>query len=286
MGDKSMDWKKAKTILILVFFILNTILAVVLYNNLKVEEVSKQIIDNTVEILKQNNVRIECTIPKDTGKDYTLQYEEMVFDKVKKMKIATILLGGNYTEVDNNSYKNGSKSLVFNSDSGFEFLDTGHNNVLKSASKADIDKYIKKESEELGLPFDEFKLDGYYPPIKPDDDETRVVYKGEFKGHAVFDNYIDIVVSKSAIKSVKYHYKKPISITVKDDTYVIPVYEILITKITKYPGIAITAVDMGFKGYTKVDKETKTLFEGLSWRIKTHAGKEYYFNARNGVEME
>jgi len=54
---------------------------------------------------------------------------------------------------------------------------------------------------------------------------------------------------------------------------------------TAYPGISIQIVDMGFKGYTKVGMETKTLYEGLSWRIKTFEGKEFYFKASNGEEM-
>jgi hypothetical protein len=43
---------------------------------------------------------------------------------------------------------------------------------------------------------------------------------------------------------------------------------------------------MGFKGYTKNDKKTKTSYEGLAWRIKTTNGKEYFFNARNGTLIE
>jgi len=281
-----MDWKKAKAILILVFFILNIVLSVVLYNNLKVEKISQQTINNTREILEQNNVIIEGPIPRYTGNDYILTYEEKVLDKTKITKITNILLGDNYTQVNNNSYKNGSKSLVFNSDSGFEFFDTGYKKVFNSNDiKADVNKYLKKLSEELGLPFDEFKQDGSYQNTKTDD-ETRVIYKGKYKDYTVFDNYIDVEVSKSSIKSIKYHYKKPINITVKD-ICVIPAYEILITKMTNYSGITISSVDMGFKGYTNVDKETtKTLYEGLSWRIKTYEGTEYYFNARNGEKME
>jgi len=45
-------------------------------------------------------------------------------------------------------------------------------------------------------------------------------------------------------------------------------------------------VDIGFKGLTKVGKDTKTLYEGLSWRIKTADGKEFYFNAASGESME
>jgi len=280
-----MDWKKAKTILIIVFIILNIVLSVTLYNSLKVEEISQQTITNTMNILEQNNVYIECPIPKYTGNDYTLQYEEK---PLEKRQVAAVLLGDNFTEVNDYTYKNESKSLVFTSNSGFEYSDTANTKMLKSDSKEDVDKYLKDLSKKIGLPFNEFRRDDYYDKSQRHDG-TIVVYKGEYKDYAVFDNYIDIKVDKGAIKSIKYQYKKPISISVKEDIYIIPVHEILITKMTNYPGITIKEVDMGFKGWN--NKETKTSasiasYEGLSWRIKTDNGQEYYFNARNGGMME
>jgi len=275
-----MDWKRAKIILILMFFILNIVLAVVLYNNLKVEEISQQTITNTQKILEQNSVHIECPIPKYVGNDYILQYEENVLDK---KKIATELLGNNYVQIGNNSYKYGSKNLVFSSSSGFEFNDSGENKQTYTESKSGMDIYLKELSKKLGIPFGEFKQDDYQD-IKIGN-SVRAIYKGQYKGYAVFDNFIDVEVNKSGIKSIKYHYKMPLNITSRD-VNVIPAYEVLITKMTNYPGIIIREVDMGFKGYTKVDKETKTLYEGLSWRIKTADGKEFYFKASNGEEME
>jgi hypothetical protein len=150
-----------------------------------------------------------------------------------------------------------------------------------------VDLYLKDLSKKIGIPFDQFKQDTYATDVKADKG-TIVVYKGEYKGYPVFDNYIEVVVNKDSIKSIKYEYKSPMDITARDIN-VIPVYEILITKMTAYPGIKIQAIDMGFKGYTKVDKETKTLYEGLSWRIKTYNGSEYaeyYFKASNGDKME
>lgn len=275
-----MDWKRAKAILILIFFILNIVLASTLYQNLKVEEISKQTITNTGIILNQNNVLIECPIPKYIGRDYILTYEENVLDQTK---IATELLEANYVKTGNNTYKNGSMSLVFSSDSGFEFNDTGESKKIYSDSKSGVDLYLKELSKKLDIPFTQFKQDGYYAEVK-NDNGARVVYKGEYEGYPVFDNYIDVEISKSSIKSIKYQYKSPISIESRDIN-VVPVYEILITKMTAYPGIIIQAVDLGFKGYTKVGMETKTLYEGLSWRIKTFEGKEFYFKASNGEEM-
>lgn len=277
-----MDWKRAKTILILIFLILNIVLAGALYQNIRVEEISKQTIDNTVEILKQNNVHIECPIPKYVGSDFMLQSEEKALDKTK---ILNELLGDNYIKTGDNSYKEGSKSISFSSVSGFEYTDTGESIEIYTDSKSNLEIYIKDLMVKLDLPLGEFKLDDYYYPNIKTDNAARLVYKGEYKGYTVFDNYIDVEVTKSSIKSIKYHYKKPINITSREIN-VIPAYEVLITKITSYPGIIIRNVDMGFKGYTEVDKETKNLYEGLSWRIKTTDEKEFYFKASNGEEME
>ncbi len=277
-----MDWKRAKSILISVFIILNIVLAVTLYNELKMDDIPQQTIINTQNILRQNNIHIECPIPKYTGNDYTLKYEEKA---LQKTKIADVLLEGNYTKEADNVYKRGSKSLVFYEESGFLFFDTEIGALINGDIKAGVDKYLKDLFDKIGLPFNEFKQDGYYTDIK-NEENLRISYKGQYKNYSVFDNYIDVEVSNLNIKSIKYHYKKPTSITIKKDVFVIPSFEILITEMTKYPGIDIIQVDMGFKGYTKNDKKTKTSYEGLAWRIKTTNGNEYFFNARNGTLIE
>jgi hypothetical protein len=276
-----MDWKRAKSILIFVFFVLNLILAAVLYENFNVKEISEQTISNTQKILEQNDVHIECPIPTYVGKDYILQHEDQVIDKEK---IASVLLGENYSETDENVFISGTRQLIFDNDFGFEYSDANGELKVYTDNKNGIDIYIKELSKKLDIPYHEFKQDGYYPPNVRSAKGVRIVYKGVYKDYDVFDNYIDVEIKDLGITSFKYQYKSPLSITARDIN-VIPAYEILISKITNYPGIIITNVDIGFKGYTHVDEETKTLYEGLAWRIKTWEGKEYYFNARSGEEI-
>ncbi len=277
-----MDWKRAKSILIFVFIVLNLILAAVLYENFSVEKISEDTISDTQQILKHNNVHIEYPIPTYVGKDYILQHEDQV---IVKESIISTLLGEKYTKSDENIYVAGLKKLVFDSDFSFEYSDENGEQKVYTENKNGIDVYLKELSKKLGIPFNEFKLDGYYPPNVTAEKGTRVVYKGVYKGYDVFDNYIEIVINNLGITSFRYQYKKPKSITARNIN-VIPAYEILITKVTNYPGIIITNVGLGFKGYTHVDEETKTLYEGLAWRIKTDGGKEYYFNARSGEEIK
>ncbi|WP_024832582.1 two-component system regulatory protein YycI [Ruminiclostridium josui] len=277
-----MNWKKAKIILIIVFTILNIVLAFAWYKNIKVEQVSQQTITNTGLIMAKNGINVECPIPKYKGKDYILQYEE---SPLNKTKIAEVLLGKGYVKSGNDTYTKDTNKLVFTSDSGFEYTGTGENSVkVYTDSKEGINAKFKALASKMNLPFDEFKQD-YYTDSK-NVNEKLLVYKGFYKGYEVFDNFIEIQVINKEICELKYQYKKPISITARRDINIIPAYQILITKMTKYQGIDICNVDMGFKGYTGVDKETKTLYEGLSWRIRSTDGKEYYFNARNGEEIK
>lgn len=275
-----MDWKRAKTILIFVFIVLNLVLSVTLYHNLKVGEVSQDTINTTQKILEQNNVHIECPIPRYAGKDYLLQYEETFLDK---SKILYGLLGDNYTKISDNKYERDSEQVIFIDNYSFEYSDTGGNKKILSQSKSEIDDYLKDLIKKLGLPVSEFQLDSFYTPVTGTG--VKAVYKGVYEGYTVFDNYIEAEVGDSTIKSLKFLYRKPKAITSRD-VKIIPAYQILISKITKYPGIYISSVDIGFKGLTKVGKDTKTLYEGLSWRIKTADGKEFYFNAASGESME
>lgn len=275
-----MDWKKAKTILIYMFILLNIVLAVILYQNTRSGGITQDTIDNTQKILEQNNVHIECPIPTYIGKDYILKYDET---PLKKDKIIKGLLGDNYKKTDENTYEKGTEKLVFISHSSFEYSDIGVNKKLYTQSKSGIDQFVKELSKTLEIPFSEFQQDDFY--TQTNGENSLATYKGVYNNYSVYDNYINIEVGKNGLKSLSYHYKKPVSVTARDIN-VIPVYQILITKIINNPGIIIKDVDLGFKGLNNGDKETKTLYEGLSWRIKTSEGKEYYFNARNGEEIQ
>ncbi len=274
-----MDWKRAKLILIFVFIALNVVLGVILYRNIKGGEVSQETIRNTHRILEQNNIIVECLIPTYAGKDYILQYQETILDK---NTIISGLLGEGYTKIDENTYVKDTQRLVFPSNCSFEYRDSGKNNKVFTESKNEVGAKLKELSKKLGIPIDEFQLDSFNTLVTGEG--SRAVYKGVYEGYSVFDNYIEVDVEKSRLKGIKYQYKKPVDITSRDIN-VIPVYQILISKISNYPGIKISDIDMGFKGFN-VDKDTKTLYEGLSWRIKTFSGTEYFFNATNGESME
>lgn len=274
-----MDWKRAKTILIWVFIVLNLVLAVILYRNIRGGEISHDTIINTQKILEQNNVHIECPIPKYNGKDFILQYEETVLDK---NKIINGLLGDNYTKISDNIYEKGTERLVFSSSCCFEYSDGASNKKIYTQSKSEVEAYLKELAKKLGIPLVEFQLDSF--SSSPSGEDPKAVYKGIYKNYTVFDNYIEVEIGKAGLKSIKYQYKKPLTVNSRDIN-VIPVYQILVTKMTNYPGIDISDVDIGFKGI-KGDKDTKTLYEGLSWRITTNEGKEFYFNATSGELME
>lgn len=275
-----MDWKRAKSILIFAFIVLNLVLAITLYRNIRGGEVSQETINTTQKILEQNDVHIECPIPRYTGKDYLLQYEETFLDKDK---IVYGLLGDNYTKISDNNYMKDTEQVVFTNDYSFEYSDSGGNKKVLTQSKSEIDGYLKALIKKLGLPLSEFQLDSFYSPVAGT--SAKAVYKGIYEGYSVFDNYIEAEVGDSGLKSLKFHYKKPKTITSRD-VRVIPVYHILISKMTKYPGIYISDVDIGFKGLTKVGMDTKTLSAGLSWRIKTTDGKEFYFSETSGESIE
>ena len=274
-----MDWKRAKTILIWAFILLNLVLAVTLYQNIKGGEISHDTIINTQKILEQNNVHIECPIPRYNGKDYILQYEETLLDKNKIIKA---LLGDNYSRISDNIYEKGTEKLVFSSSCSFEYSDSGSNKKIYSQSKSEVELYLKELAKKLGISLDEFRLDSFYS--SPSGEDPKAVYKGVYKNYTVFDNYIEVEIGKAGLKSLKYQYKRPLAISSRD-IRVIPVYQVLVTKMTGYPGIDISDIDIGFKGL-KGDNDTKTLYEGLSWRITTNQRKEFYFNATSGELME
>jgi hypothetical protein len=151
------------------------------------------------------------------------------------------------------------------------------------SSKESVEMMLNNFFGKSNLPFDQFKLDRYYPKVKTGTN-AKAIYKGIYKGRTVFDNYIDVELNRSGICSIKYNYKKPMQLTDRK-VKVLPSFSILINRMTNMPGAEIKEVDLGFKGYTNVDAGTKTLYEGLAWRVLTPEGTEYYFNARTGEQI-
>lgn len=273
-----MDWKRAKNILLITFIILNMCLSVILYNTYKVEEVSDDTIRNTRKILELNNVRIECPIPNEIVEDHMLQYEEQ---ELNRNEILKWLFGSTYENIRIGRYVNGSKVLEFKTPYYFIYKDSNPGiDISKITNRDSADAFVKSFFKGACVPLDtEFVIDGHYPALK-EGDSIKIMYKGIYEGHSVFDNYVNVEIDKSGALTVEYSYKRPLNITPTKQN-VSPAFEVLINKMTNQPGIDIIQVDIGFKGYTSVE-DTKTLYEGLAWRVVTSSGDEFYFNARNG----
>ena len=79
-----MDWNKSNTILIVAFIILNIFLFISFYNNTFSEEYDvmsdEQFVTSVEDLLKQKNIKINCSIPSDT---YILPVLETEYDIVQ-----------------------------------------------------------------------------------------------------------------------------------------------------------------------------------------------------------
>lgn len=69
-----MDWARAKSIFIVVFIIMNILLVSYNVSNGNRQQVSKKMITDSITILNQRGVELECKIPEISGKkhDYTI----------------------------------------------------------------------------------------------------------------------------------------------------------------------------------------------------------------------
>ena len=79
-----MDWNKSNTILIVAFIIINIFLFISFYNNTFSEEYDvmsdEQFVTSVEDLLKQKNIKINCSIPSDT---YILPVLETEYDIIQ-----------------------------------------------------------------------------------------------------------------------------------------------------------------------------------------------------------
>ena len=117
-----MQWNKAKTILILFFLAVNIFLAAFLIVSVKTSDaLTPEIISATVSTLENNNIYINTDIIKSGPKTMLMTELENVMQN--NDDFAKRLLGEDASEIDENTYTNGSKTLIVNADS-FTFTDT------------------------------------------------------------------------------------------------------------------------------------------------------------------
>jgi len=249
-----MDWSKAKSVLILVFIILNIFLAyniMLLYND---EGISAHIIENVENILMDNGVELKCQIPvnvdgsvygiDETYKGVVVLADELIIDGI----IPRIEYKGQKEEVEI-IYEKLPEDLV------------GEN--------IDYAKEVRRILKKIKLPMDELFLDRQLIPERKGRIELKYVEKKD--NMLFFDNVLNIIIENGKMY-MKITYKKYKHLS-NSNSNVVPAYQILLRNFHKDKKVFIESIDIGVK-FCDVDRNYTGPF--TVWRIKMDDGDKFF----------
>lgn len=284
-----MDWAKAKSILILVLAALNIFLLSYIIRYRLDQNISKETIADTQQVLFDRGIKLECEIPKYNDDTSRLIYENGNHDR---QKIATRLLGdlegtlgkapGSIPDGIPDKIISGSRQLVFENGSSFEFHDKDPTNGLVISGKDTVEKQLRKMITELGLKASNYRFEGF---TENSDSSRTYVFTEMFKKLWVFDNRIEFIISQDGILHIGCSYRKIKGFSSGTKTKIMAAYKILLKNFNQGDKAVITNIDIGFKGYAP-QQDMVGYSESPAWRIMFGDGSVRYFKASDGEEVK
>ena len=278
-----MYWYKVKTILIFVFLAINIFLLVTMIVSVNNSiTVSDETIDNTIEILKDNGIVLDCEVPT---RIYNLPMIEMENLEKDPDIFASKILGEDFTanhSEDYYEYLSPKGKLTINN-SKFIYISTlPVNEIADDLNNQTAEGYAKKILDGFGLDTTYLVL----KEVKEKDESFEVTFNQNFMGRDIYDTSITLSLNKD----------KTIKIT---GYWMIPGKKR--TNIDNFPHHSITSILIDFIKNEDRPRDEKTVITDIIlayhvvpmedikeiqaipvWIIETENGKQYYYDARNG----
>lgn len=273
-----MDWSRAKTILIIIFLLLNMYLLMGISISRLDRGVTVEAMNNTRTILNNKSIVLPQEIPEYTSKIPSLVYEN---HKLDRNIVAKILLGEEYNptfETEKGQGQSvGTKTLFFDSYNSFTFVDKAPDGSINISEKEEVEGYIRDIMQDMGLEMSSYTLDNYK---EKDEDIIQVHFTEKYMGFMVFDNYIDVELGTEGIRGIQFKYRK-VKGFLDEGIKPMPIYQVLLKNYMNESHVVITDIDLGFKGY-ELDMDTKELSESPVWRIMSENSPPQYYRVNDG----
>ena len=270
-----MNLAKAKGVIIALLLMFNIFL---LYNNLtyyRDRGVQKETIENTVAILKDRGITLDCKIPTNTLKTRRLTYgNKRLLDEAA---IADKLLGTSYMANKDGSYEAAGKKIVFNGNSTFVYTDAKPSSKVNLKNTTETCKYAKKFLTDAGLLSSKYIID---ETERNPDGSVIVHFIEKYDNYLVFDNYCTATLNNSGITRLEYNKLQIVGFSTESGETQVAAYQVLLAKYQKGSGQVITAMDIGYKYTEDQSMEGIETIELLPvWRVKLKGMGEDYLSA-------
>lgn len=258
-----MEWSRIKTILICLFAVVNLFLFSVYFRGSDSGKLSEEIIDETVEVLRQNGVKIDRGLITKDFENIKVCNVENAFDGTDDMFEKMWEEGSFFTE--ETTVTDGiSFSFIPDKNSGLYGIDI--NDAEKALQRSGLiskGRYVKKETE-----------DG-------------VNFYLKFEDKIIFDSYVCVTQNKDKIGEIKGYNVLGDTVSEGGPAATVSLPEILINFASgEESGEKAEIVELSTGYYIGPRDGIVRVTASPVWQIKTADGKTFYYDMRNGDLLE
>ena len=191
-----MNWAKAKTILIIVFLLLNVFLFLTYSSILKSK--SETDVKQLTQVLEKHNMNLaQNALKKTPVKLHSVELLNLAGDN---KSCAENFLKDGYTTVNEREFKKGSQTLLINR-SEVEYIDSDPQDFsYQDISEERAEKKVSKELTRLGIPEDTLQC---VRRFHNSSDHLVLVYNLKYGDFSVFNSAVQVIVCQTGITSIK-----------------------------------------------------------------------------------
>lgn len=258
-----MEWSRIKTILICLFAVVNLFLFSVYFRGSDRGELNEEIVDETVEILRQNGVKIDRELIKKDYENIKVCNVENAFADADDMFEKMWEKGSYFTE--ENTLTDGiSFSFVPDKNSVFYGIDIS--DVEKALQKSGLiskGRYVKEETDK------------------------GVVFYLKFEDKIIFDSYVCVTQNNGKVDEINGYNVLGDAVSEGGAAGTVSLPEILINFASgEESGENAEIVNLCTGYYIGARDGIVRVSASPVWQIKTSDGQTFYYDMRNGDLLE
>ena len=275
-----MNWAKSKTILIIVFLLLNVFLFLTYSSILKSK--SETDVKQLTQVLEKHNMNLaQNALKKTPVKLHSVELLNLAGDN---KSCAENFLKDGYTTVNEREFKKGSQTLLINR-SEVEYIDSDPQDFsYQDISEERAEKKVSKELTRLGIPEDTLQC---VRRFHNSSDHLVLVYNLKYGDFSVFNSAVQVIVCQTGITSIK-----GVLLAVNETNPLDMQYEILnsqniLLELLSNPELndqtpqEILEVNLGY--YIPKNDFVMSADAIPAYQIMLGNGKVYYYDARVSV---
>ena len=261
-----MDLRKVKTVLILLFAVLNVILLTLLIRSFSTGRIDALVLKNAKVALTNNGVELKCPIPAANPEIGIPEFADTSYD-TSAMSDLIKQLGPN-------------SGITFNDDNSIVIYNIPDEKISEIIKPAELDKYIAALLARFKINMSGFVQDS---SITYENGKQNLNYILKLaKDIYSYDCTAEMVISDTGIEYLKIKHLE--LVRTYDISPIIPAYQILMKNYNK-GGTIINKIDLGFITY-RLTGESKNPSYTPVWRIISADGDEVsYYRAYTGEQI-